>query len=1660
MGTQYEKFKQKANAKAKQNRVNRVTKKANKYNDGKLNKTHKTYIAGDVKSSASTRAFGYKKYGMQHDSYITEKGRKNTNQAKIDRGENPYELKYIYDGVSRKVNGGTRADGSKYDTFTSKKRFLTDDEKKAWKATGSTNVKNYDMTHNYSLMRAYNPDGKTFRSTLNLFDDKGKMKWDGMEVAKNRVKNGGSKLNYLGGFLKDTVIDAGADLMKGADYLSSSLMGGAIGLGETINDVGKALTHKSKKLSDVNYKRAIDNFNQSISKSNKEGWGKSAVDYFKEWSRRSDDDRYNEILLTKGKDSAEKFKKDNEVVRPFADAGATVVGFGADLLNPFEIGTGVAKVTKKLLGDSIDIAKGIKNGTADISLGFTPDKGKTQEMINKFSKRYDDIPKPKKSIVEDTLTAGSREINDVDFKANKNGRLLRNSLDKGYSNAIAKENVKEVVKNNPTTPNLSNFLDSLPSKTDEKTLKDTYKGFYKTRGDGKFDKDGLFEMLDNIDDDFSYDMLDWLKTNKPNLYKEYLGDIDNVDFHADNIINKRNFETKEYDMGNKRKNYLDDGVSLHKINDVNKYVDPTNPNLNEAYNKMNMERLGNKVDDVKKVRQRVISLKPKFAQNARNFEGKVADMDVKSLNELSKRFKDMGDMENVDDILDSIDFLNKNIFGEDVIRKNLPKKHFKRLANHLEDMTNYYLGKANGEFSYNVRDAKGNVLKKYFTDKNGVQRPFDELYNLLAPTSVDEMFETKMSDLSRMFGVSHKGEITVPLKKLQNKIDLANMGKTGRNILEPKNILNTEELREYNSLLSRKKEWDRIYKEIADLDFEDYPKFMKENYGLSDGVDEILDSFAEESARKKATLNDFIDEVMEEFNPSGKALDEKELKGIKSEAMIRYQEYLGDFDNYKTRTNINNRNSTYVDRGGKQVLHESPRVEQENLNQVGEVFDLSDKKRFEKDLKEFRNKYKLPQTYNTKAKIKLSKGQKLGQLPPVIENSKNLRKAVETEMEVMFKNPKEYAKVKDYFTQVKKEYVNALRSYGVKDESYFGKVQQLQKELKQYYSELNKPSNLIKKGSESGSGTPKMGMNLQLLAEKISKTFDEIDEVLKNTDIDPLFEEGDDKVWQTLNNASRNTIENMSKRSKRYVDNATVPEKAMDYDAFVDEDNSVLGDFWKKINANQEDLSYLRPEVQEVIRNGKPIKKNNPKITSKLDDIYYRNAYKLNGGELPKPSAKLFEDGRMLDFSTGEMRPVTKNAKAENHALKEAHKYSKRNYDEDIEIAEEDVIAEGLIKKLLVINENFPQTIETDNQTWFLLERALNKQREIKSIFLNKGIDVNPLIVVQLPNNSDALCDSVEEYFSAQGINIENDTLAIWLSGRHENVENISDNDGKQIAVVIKQAVATGWDCPRAQILVKLRENMDETFEIQTIGRIRRMPEAKHYDNDVLDCCYLYTFDQKFTAGVKQALSKGALDGKDIFLKNEYKSFTLTKEQRTMITDLRDPRKALFSIASYFKDTFGLTGNKKENKTRLETAGFAFSDSINTYTQSGSVATLSDLGESDNLNTITVKETVNTHKLGRDRHHCIGVIGREIGMEYKYMQTIIGKLFGDKFDYSGKLLTLSTRELYAFIINNVDLLRRNFREAMAVQLSQGVISPDMVSTKEFILPLLLFMPSM
>ena len=139
-----------------------------------------------------------------------------------------------------------------------------------------------------------------------------------------------------------------------------------------------------------------------------------------------------------------------------------------------------------------------------------------------------------------------------------------------------------------------------------------------------------------------------------------------------------------------------------------------------------------------------------------------------------------------------------------------------------------------------------------------------------------------------------------------------------------------------------------------------------------------------------------------------------------------------------------------------------------------------------------------------------------------------------------------------------------------------------------------------------------------------------------------------------------------------------------------------------------------------------------------------------------------------------------------------------KNYSETtaklIEVDEEQVIAEGLIKKLLVVNEDFPQKITVKDEVEFLLDKAVEKQLALREAFLEIKAFINPLIVVQLPNKNEVLLDRVERYFESKEITYENGSLAVWLSDKKQNLENIENLDAAPIAIIIKQAVATGWD--------------------------------------------------------------------------------------------------------------------------------------------------------------------------------------------------------------------------------------------------------------------------
>ncbi|XHB96014.1 hypothetical protein AAFF39_04965 [Lactococcus garvieae] len=51
-----------------------------------------------------------------------------------------------------------------------------------------------------------------------------------------------------------------------------------------------------------------------------------------------------------------------------------------------------------------------------------------------------------------------------------------------------------------------------------------------------------------------------------------------------------------------------------------------------------------------------------------------------------------------------------------------------------------------------------------------------------------------------------------------------------------------------------------------------------------------------------------------------------------------------------------------------------------------------------------------------------------------------------------------------------------------------------------------------------------------------------------------------------------------------------------------------------------------------------------------------------------------------------------------------------------------------------------------------------------------------------------------------------------------------------------------------------MRVNMEVNFTLQTIGRVRRMPEQKHYEDYTLDNSFIFSNDSNY---INEVLDKG-----------------------------------------------------------------------------------------------------------------------------------------------------------------------------------------------------------
>lgn len=157
------------------------------------------------------------------------------------------------------------------------------------------------------------------------------------------------------------------------------------------------------------------------------------------------------------------------------------------------------------------------------------------------------------------------------------------------------------------------------------------------------------------------------------------------------------------------------------------------------------------------------------------------------------------------------------------------------------------------------------------------------------------------------------------------------------------------------------------------------------------------------------------------------------------------------------------------------------------------------------------------------------------------------------------------------------------------------------------------------------------------------------------------------------------------------------------------------------------------------------------------------------------------------------------------------------------------------------------------------------------------GDPVVPLMVLQVPNTPDEeLYVRALDTVFAHWPGLSEDAVAHVLGDhsiqqwgpyqvRYVAPERVQDATNVRV-LVAKDAISTGWDCPRAEVLVSFRPARDAVHITQLLGRMVRTPLAMRIPgNEKLNAveCILPHFDRKTAETVVQVLTAGSEDFPD-----------------------------------------------------------------------------------------------------------------------------------------------------------------------------------------------------
>lgn len=240
-----------------------------------------------------------------------------------------------------------------------------------------------------------------------------------------------------------------------------------------------------------------------------------------------------------------------------------------------------------------------------------------------------------------------------------------------------------------------------------------------------------------------------------------------------------------------------------------------------------------------------------------------------------------------------------------------------------------------------------------------------------------------------------------------------------------------------------------------------------------------------------------------------------------------------------------------------------------------------------------------------------------------------------------------------------------------------------------------------------------------------------------------------------------------------------------------------------------------------------------------------------------------------------------------------------------VDISASDLKDEEMVK--------IPIVLESATQWINSVARGIEKRDELeKEGKKNKGEYIRPIALIQAQPKSktqnNVTVDQIKEHLISA--KIPEDQIAIKTSDRNDlEGVNLFSKKCKIRYIITVSALAEGWDCSFAYVLISVANVGAKIAVEQIIGRIIRMPYAKRKKNEDLNRSYIFASAQNFKEAAGQIITGLEKNGYSKLDLIEYSGGTIEKDpkevNRAVKKDFAVPLMSLDNEKLTFEELIG-----------------------------------------------------------------------------------------------------------------------------------------------------------